>query len=39
MVAEKTGLGQVLHDPADRDDEAHVQHLVGLVEDEGLDAL
>ena len=32
------GEGQELHDPLDVGDEAHVEHAVGLVDDEDLDA-
>ena len=43
MVAEKNRFcrraAQLLHDAADRHDEAQVEHLVGLVEHEDLGAL
>ena len=32
-------MRQVFHNATDRDDEAHVQHLVGFIQDENLDAL
>ena len=41
MVAEKNSVcrfaGHELHDPPERHDEAEVEHLVGLVDDEDLD--
>jgi hypothetical protein len=42
MVAEKNSVwrlaGSILHDPLQRMDEAEVEHLVGFVEHQDLDA-